>query len=116
MSSPFLAMPEFRNFQFSNLRVNHFSLLVKVDEIHPRKPLIGFSLTNVTGTYSSIVLVNIRNAVIRNVKVTEYTEPLMIGIYNVAGTRLARAANIDPARLPKVPEPIPAPATPYQLH
>jgi len=109
-------IPTFRNFQFTNIRVNDVPVLVKADEIHPRKPLIGFSLTNVTGTCSSgMVLANIKNAVIRNIKITGYTGPL-ISIYNVTGTGLAGAAKIDSAKLPKVPEPTPAPASPYQLH
>jgi hypothetical protein len=109
-------IPAFRNFQFSNIRVNDVPVLAKADEIHPRKPLIGFSLTHVTGTCSSgMVLANIKNAVIRNIKITGYTGPL-ISIYNVTGTGLAGAARIDEAKLPKVPEPTPAPASPYQLH
>ena len=91
-------------------------MLVKADEIHPRKPLIGFSLTNVSGTCASgIVLANMRNAVIRNVKVTGYTGPL-ISISNVTGTGLAGAIKIDAAKLPRVPEPVPEPPNPYQLH
>jgi hypothetical protein len=109
-------IPEFRNFQFSNIRVNDEPVLVKAVEIHPRKPLVAFSLTNVTGICGSgVVLANIRNAVIRNVKVTGYIGPL-ISTSNVTGTGLAGAAKIDPAKLPKVPEPVPAPPNPYQLH
>jgi hypothetical protein len=57
----------------------------------------------------------VENAVIRNIKVTGYTGPLL-SIDNVTGTGLAGAAKIDPAKMPKVPEPVAAPAEPYQLH
>jgi hypothetical protein len=90
--------------------------LVAGTEIHPRKPLIGFVLTNVTGTCSSgIALAYVKGAVLRNIKVTGFSGPLL-SIANVTGTGLAGAAAIDPSKLPKVPEPIPRPATPYQLH
>ena len=109
-------IPAFRNFQFSNIRVKDIPVLVKADEIHPRKPLIGFSLTNVTGTCGAgIILANMRNAVIRNIKVTGFSGPL-VSLDNVTGSGLAGAAKIDPAKLPKVPDPVPAPSSPYQLH
>jgi hypothetical protein len=108
--------PAFRNFQFSNIRVRDIPVLVKGDEIHPRKPLIGFSLTNVTGTCGAgIILANMRNAVIRNIKVTGFSGPL-VSLDNVTGSGLAGAAKIDPAKLPKAPDPVPAPSSPYQLH
>jgi polygalacturonase len=109
-------IPTVRNFRFSNIHVDDLPALVQGVEIHPSKPLIGFSLTNVTGTCSSgIALANVKNAVIRNIKVTGYTGPLL-SVDNVTGSGLAGAAKIDPAKMPKVPEPIAAPATPYQLH
>jgi polygalacturonase len=109
-------IPAVRNFHFSNIHVDDVPVLVEGAEIHPRKPLIGFSLTNVTGTCTSgITLANVRNAVIRNIKVTGYSGPLF-SIDNVTGTGIAGAAKIDPAKMPKAPESIPAPATHYQLH
>ena len=109
-------IPAVRNFQFTNIHVDGVPTLVAGTEIHPRKPLVGFVLTNVTGTCSSgIALANVKNAVIRNIKVTGYSGPL-ISIANVTGTGLAGAVAIDPSKLPKAPEPIPPPATPYQLH
>jgi hypothetical protein len=81
--------------------------------IHPNKPLDGFSLVNVTGNCAKgIALANVRNAAIRDVKVTGVTGPL-IGIHNVTGTGLEGAAQIDG---PKVPDPIPAPPALYVLH
>jgi len=109
-------IPAIRNFQFTNIHVTDVPVLVAALEIHPRKPLIGFSLTNVTGTCrKGIELANVKNAVIRNVKVTGFTGPLL-SISNVTGSGLAGAAKIDEDKLPKAPEPIPAPATPYRLH
>jgi polygalacturonase len=108
-------IPTVRNFQFSNIHVTDVPVLVAAAEIHPSKPLVGFVLADVTGTCSSgIMLANVKNAVIRNIKVTGYSGPL-ISIENVTGSGLASAAKIDPAKMPKAPEPITAPATPYQL-
>jgi polygalacturonase len=74
--------------------------------------LNGFSLVNVTGTCAKgIALANIKNAKLRGIKVTGYTGPL-IGIHNVTGTGLNGASPIDG---PKLPDPILASATPYQL-
>ena len=90
-------------------------MLVQATEIHPRKPLVGFSLTNVTGTCKSgIMLANMQNVTIRNVKVTGFDGPL-IGIENVTGTGLTGAAKIDPAKMPKAPDAMPVPEKPYQL-
>jgi hypothetical protein len=109
-------IPAIRNFQFSNIHVTEVPVLVAGLEVHPRKPLIGFSLTNVTGTCAKgIELANVKNAVLRNIKVTGFTGPLL-SIANVTGTGIAGAAKIDPATLPKAPDPVPAPATPYKLH
>jgi polygalacturonase len=109
-------IPTVRNFQFTNIHVDSVPTLVAGTEIHPRKPLIGFVLTNVTGTCSSgIALAYVKGAVLRNIKVTGFSGPLL-SIADVTGTGLAGAAAIDPSKLPKVPEPIPPPATPYQLH
>jgi polygalacturonase len=109
-------IPTIRNFHFSNILVEDVPVLVDGSAIHPHKPLIGFSLTNVTGTCGSgIFLANIRSAVIRDVKVSGYAGQLL-NIDNVTGTGLAGAAKIDAAKMPKIPEPIEAPATKYELH
>jgi polygalacturonase len=109
-------IPTVRNFLFTNIHVDDVPVLVAGTEIHPRKPLVGFSLTNITGTCSSgIALAFVKNAVLRNIKVTGFSGPL-ISTANVTGTGLAGATAIDPSKLPKVPDPVPAPAAPYQLH
>lgn len=109
-------IPEFRNFRFSNIRVNDEAALVQATEIHPQKPLVGFVLENVTGTCKSgIMLANMRNVVLRNIKVTGFDGPL-ISIDNVTGVGLAGAAKIDPAKMPKAPEPVAEPEKSYELH
>jgi polygalacturonase len=106
-------IPTIKNFRFSRVRVKDCPVLVDGAGIHPNKPLDGFSLVDVTGNCAKgISLANIKNAEIRGVAVTGYTGPL-IGIHNVTGTGLEGAVEIDG---PKVPDPVPAPATPYSLH
>ena len=108
-------IPLFRDFHFSNIHLDDEAALVQATEIHPRKPLMGFSLINVTGTCKSgITLANMKNVVIRNVKMTGLEGPL-ISIENVTGVGLAGAVKIDPAKMPKVPEPVPVPEKPYEL-
>lgn len=64
---------------------------------------------------TGIVLANMRSVAIRNIRVTGFAGPL-ISTNNENRTGLAGAAKIDPANLPKVPEPVPSPPTPYQFH
>jgi polygalacturonase len=109
-------IPEFRNFRFSNIRVTDVPALVQATEIHPHKPLVGFSLTNVTGTCKAgITLANMKNVVIRNVNVTGFEGPL-ISIDNVTGEGLEGAAKIDAEKMPKVPDAVPEPEKAYELH
>jgi hypothetical protein len=128
-------IPTIRNFHFSNIKVTDEPVLVDGTGIHPKKPLEGFSLTNVTGTCGTIpppdqrprgfsdktvamiTLANIKNAVLSGikVKVTDFKGP-MLATSNVTGTGLTGAVKIDAADMPKVPDPILPSATPYQLH
>lgn len=106
-------IPTLRNFKFSNVRVKDCPQLADVTGIHPSKPLDGFSLTDVSGTCAKgITMANIRNAEIRDIKVTGYAGAL-IGVNNVRGTGIGGALVIDP---PKVPEAVPPAAQPYKLH
>ena len=106
-------IPTIRNFRFSNVRVADCPILVDGTGIHPHKPLEGFSLVNVTGTCAkAISLANIKKAEIRNIKVTGYSGPLL-SIVNVTGKGLEGATTIEPLKLP---DPVPPPAKPYQLH
>ena len=106
-------IPTIRNYKFSKIRVTDCPVLVEGTGIHPHKPLDGFSLVNVTGTCKKgIMLANVRNAQIRDIKVTGVAGPV-IGIHNVAGKGLEGAAQID---APKTPDAIAPAAQPYILH
>jgi polygalacturonase len=107
-------IPTLRNFRFSNVRVTDMPDLVDAVNIDPRKPLDGFTLANVTGTCSKgIALANIKNAHLSGIKVTGFAGPLLSTV-NVIGTGLAGAVKIDGPKT--VPDVVPPPATPYQLH
>jgi polygalacturonase len=106
-------IPTIKNFRFSNIRVTDVPTLVDGASIHPSKPLQSFTLENVSGTCAKgIFLANIKDAVIKDIKVTGFTGPLL-NIGNVTGKGLAGATTIDP---PKLPDPIPVPTEPYKLH
>jgi polygalacturonase len=106
-------IPTIKNFSFSNIRVTDVPVLVEGAAIHPNKPLEGFTLTDVNGTCKKgIFLANIKNAKIKNIKVTGYTGSL-INTNNVAGTGLEKAIALDPT---KIPDLVPTPQQPYQLH
>jgi polygalacturonase len=103
-------IPTIKNFRFSNIIVKDVPVLVDGTGIHPQKPLQGFALINVTGTAAKgVSLANVRNARVRNLKVTGFAGPL-ISISNVTGAGLKGAAIIDP---PKLPDPIPAATRPF---
>ena len=106
-------IPSIRNFHFSNIRVADVPTLVSATEIPPNKPLVGFTLANVTGTCGKgISLANVKNAHISGIKVSGFSGPLL-STANVTGTGLAGAVTIDG---PKIADPVAPPATPYQLH
>jgi polygalacturonase len=105
-------IPELKNFSFSDIRLDDCPLLADVTGAHPRKPLDGFSLTKVTGNCSKgISMANVRNADLKDIKVTGLTEPLLRAS-NVTGKGLEGAVAFDP---PKAADPIPAAAAPYVL-
>jgi polygalacturonase len=105
-------IPTLKNFKFSNIRVVDCPQLADATGVHPRKPLDGFSLTNVTGNCAKgINMANIRNAEIRDIKITGVNGPL-IGMNNTTGSGLEGAAMIEP---PKLPDPVPPAAKAYQL-
>jgi hypothetical protein len=68
-------IPTIRNFEFRNIKVTDMAELVHGIDIHPRKPLDGFVLENVSGTCKKgISLANIRNAHLSGIKVTGFEE------------------------------------------
>lgn len=92
-------IPTVKNFRFTNIRVTDCPVLVDGTGIHPKKPLDGFTLVNVTGTCGKgIQLANIRNAEIRDVKVTGYSGPLL-GVHDVSGKGLEGAVEISGPRV-----------------
>ena len=106
-------IPTIKNFSFTNIRVKDVPVLVEGTAIHPNKPLDGFVLENISGTCKKgIALANIKNARLKNLNVSGYSGPLL-SINNVSGKGLEGAVTID---APKIPEPIIAPAKPYQLY
>jgi polygalacturonase len=109
-------IPTIRNFEFRNIKVADMPELVHGVDIHPRKPLDGFVLENVTGTCrKGISLANIKNAHLSGIKVTGFEGPLLL-TSNVSGTGLAGAKPIEATDTPKVPDSIPPPAETYKLH
>jgi len=106
-------IPTIRNFSFTNVHVTAVPQLVDGTGIHPHKPLDGFVLANIAGTCAKgIALANIQHADLKNIQVTGFDGPLL-STYNVTGTGLAGATQLEAAKLP---DPIPPPATPYKLH
>jgi acetyl esterase/lipase len=82
--------PVGRNFYFSNVRVA-CTTLAEASQISAEKPLEGLILKNITGTCTKgISLQNVKDAVLRGIKVTGYTGPLL-ATNNVTGTGLAGA-------------------------
>ena len=107
-------IPTIRNFKFSNIRVTDVPLLVQADEIHPDKPLDGFSLTNVTGTCGrGMLLANMKHVELRDIHVTGFAGPLL-STQNVTGKGLEGAVPLT--EVVKMPEAVLAPELPYTLH
>ena len=91
-----VGIPPFRNFRFSNVRVTDVPMLVDVTKMHPRKPLDGLTLTNITGTCAKgIALVNVKNAHLSGIKVTGFAGPLL-STSHVTGTGLTGARRWAP--------------------
>lgn len=107
-------LPLVRNLSFSNIKVADVPVLVEAIEVDPRKPLRGFSLTNVEGTCGKgIYLAYMRDVLLKNIKVHGFAGPL-IHIHDVSGAGLAEAVQMK--EVPPAPAPLAAPAAPYKLH
>lgn len=105
-------IPTLRNFHFSNIRVKGMPVLVDAVSIHPRKPLDGFSLTNVTGTCKKgIELANMSHVVLKDINVTGY-DGALLSTYHVTGTGLKSAV---PLPQPKPTATVPELKEPYVL-
>jgi hypothetical protein len=98
------------------MRVTDMPMLVDATRITPLKPLDGLTLENITGTCKKgMELAYMKNVHLAGIKVTGFDGPLLATAH-VTGTGLAGAAKLDETKLPKAPDVVPAPATPYQLH
>ena len=83
-----IGIPSAQNLSFSNVRLTNATSLVEATQVAPEKPIEGLSLVNVSGTCATgIALQHVRNAVLRDIKVTGYTGPLL-AIADVTGTGL----------------------------
>jgi polygalacturonase len=93
-----VGIPVGREFRFSNVRLHDCPTLANITEISPVKPIDGLSIENVTGTcLKGMALVNVNNAVIRDINITGLTGPLLATL-NVNGTGLEGAVGYVPAR------------------
>jgi polygalacturonase len=106
-------IPAFKNFRFSNIKVNDVAVLVDGASIHPSKPLDGFEFVNVTGNCGKgISLTNTQNATFRNINVSGFIGPLL-SIQKVSGKGLQDAVLVDFPT--KVPEVVANPEKPFRL-
>ena len=106
-------IPSVKNLRFTNVRVTDMPVLVDATAIHPKKPLDGLTLGNISGTCAKgIFLANMEHVKLSGITVKASDGPLL-NINNVTGIGLAGATKID---APKLPDPIAEPAEPYKLH
>lgn len=109
-----VGIPSAKNLTFSNVRLTNATSVVEATQVAPEKPVEGLTLVNVSGTCAKgIALQHVRNAVLRDIKVTGYTGPLL-AIADVIGTGLDGAVPYD-APIPKdsgALPPVPAAPTP----
>jgi polygalacturonase len=109
-------IPVFKNFRFTNIKVHDLPALCTAWAIHPQKPMVGFELSNVTGTVKTgVVLAHMKNAVLGNLHVTGFDGPL-VSTDDVTGQGLHGAAKLDMTKYPAAPDAVAAPAVPYKLH
>lgn len=105
-------VPTVRNFTFERIKVTDAPVLVEAVNIHPDKPLDGFTLRNITGTAGKgMSLANMRNVTLDRVDVTVAQGP-KLAISNVTGRGLAGAAALAATVRPA---PVPAAEPPYRL-
>jgi len=107
-----IGIPSARNLSFSNVRLTKATALVEAAQVAPEKPLEGLALVNVSGTCTKgIALQHVRNAVLRDIRVTGYTGPLL-ATADVVGTGLEGAVPYVAPVPAKSSMPSPAPAAP----
>jgi polygalacturonase len=105
-------VPTVRNFTFERIKVADAPVLVEAVNIHPDKPLDGFTLRDVTGTAGKgISLANMRNVTLKGIDVAVAEGP-KLAISNVTGRGLDGAAALKPTERPA---PVMAADPPYRL-
>ena len=104
-----VGIPSAKNLTFSNVRLTNATSVVEATQVAPEKPVEGLTLVNVSGTCTKgIAMQHVRNAVLRDIKVTGYTGPLL-ATADVIGTGLDGAVPYvapipkDSGALPPVP-------------
>jgi len=81
-------IPSARNFNFSDVKLADCGKLLDASAVPPEKPIEGLAIEDVSGTcQKGIVLVNIKEAVLRDVKVEGFKGPL-VSVENVTGSGL----------------------------
>ena len=71
------AFPRVGNIKLSNIKVD-CDVLLDAKAIAPEKPLVGLSITNVTGTVKqAFVMSNINEVELRDIKLNGYSGPLL---------------------------------------
>jgi polygalacturonase len=91
-----IGYPMAKNISFSKVRLANATVVAEVTQVAPEKPIEGLSLINVTGTAAKgITMQHVRNAVLRDIKVTGLTGPLL-ATDNVTGTDLEGAVKYAP--------------------
>ncbi len=86
-----IGRPLLRNVRFSNVRLKDVTTLAEVVKVAPEKPLLGLSLANISGNCKKgMTLVNVRDAVLRNIQATGFSGPLL-AVENTTGSGLQGA-------------------------
>jgi polygalacturonase len=105
-------VPTVSNFTFERIKVTDAPVLVEAVNIHPDKPLDGFTLRDITGTAGKgMTLANMKNVTLDKIDVTVATGP-KLATNNVSGRGLAGAAALEPTVRPA---PVLATEPPYKL-
>jgi polygalacturonase len=88
--------PSAKNLSFTNIRLANVMTLADVAQVAAEKPIEGLRLANITGTSQhGMTLVNVKDAVVKDVKVTGITGPLL-SVSAVTGTGVDDAAPYTP--------------------
>jgi polygalacturonase len=99
-----IGYPSANNIAFSNVRLNHATVVAEVVQIAPEKPVEGLSLSNITGTAAKgITLLHVKNAALRDITVTGFAGPLL-AVDDTTGTGLEGAEKyVAPPQRPSAP-------------